>query len=110
MMMGLDFLDDWRDRGVGLDHGRVHLVAESFPLFHLFGGRFFARLMDRMHGFLVGLSFGGEAGIGREGGIVGFFQFSFFGFGEEAQVMMMTRMRRVGWRRSRVWRRVILSF
>ena len=91
MMMGLDFLDDRRDGGVGFDHGCIHLFAEGLKRGPLIFGRGLSGLMGLLHGLLVGLFFRGEARIGGDGSIVGFFQFGFLGVGQTCQhVVMMT--------------------
>jgi len=84
MMMGLDFLDDRRNRGVCFNHGCIHLIAEGLKSGPLIFRRRLSRLMGLLHGFLIGLFLLGQAGIGRDGGIMGLFQFRFFGIGEKA--------------------------
>jgi len=91
MMMGLDFLNDRRDGGIGFDHGRVHLFAEGLKCGPLIFGRRLSGLMGLLHRLLVGLFFLSKAWIGGDGGIVGLFQLGFFGVGQASQhVVVMT--------------------
>ena len=96
MMMRLDLGDDRRDIGVGLDHGRVHLLAEGMKLLLLLIGRRRARFV----GGLQCLLFRGERGIGRDGRIVGLFELGLLGISQEAHavIVMETARRPAGWR------------
>lgn len=96
VMMGFDFGEDRRDIWIGGNHGRIHLFLEGLELGLFRISRRRARLMRCPQG----LSLGFEAGISRDGRIVGLFEFGPFGFGQESQAVGAaggrTRRRRVG--------------
>ena len=83
-MVGVDFIDDRLDAGIGLDHGRVQLVLESLPT----GLVRIARRRARFMRCLQGVCFGLEARISRKRRFAGRFQFLFLVVGQEAHAVM----------------------
>lgn len=87
--MGFDLGEDRRDVGIGRDHGRIHLLAESMPLFLLVIGGRRAGLTGGFHLRLKGFLLRAERGIGRDRRIVRFVQLLLVRIGQEVHTVMM---------------------
>ena len=84
MVMGLDLVQNRRDRRIGLDHGGIHLLMQGFRLLDQVGARFFARIVRLLHLLHDILDLRDQIGIGCLDRLVGLFQLRFFGIGEKS--------------------------